>query len=277
MSKVQHSLAHEVLSLIGAVPGERRQFTYRSLSEELGRAAENDSRAMAQVCDLLDAAAAIADVPLYALLRVRNAKGNINAMAWRKNVPNWVRPAVIRRSESHEFSASDIAAIARGLESLRGLGNRAAWKHVTKSLGSDELYRRIAQARLASNHRSAIDDLGSDTPERRTTTTSTFQRDEAVRRRVLEIAQGCCEYCRKPGFLKADGTRYVETHHIIALASDGADKVSNVVALCANHHREAHFGAEREAFEVHLVAIARDERRADSLSWGGGKRATSFT
>ena len=36
---------------------------------------------------------------------------------------------------------------------------------------------------------------------------------------------------------------YLETHHVIPLANDGADSIDNVIALCANCHREGHHGA----------------------------------
>jgi 5-methylcytosine-specific restriction protein A len=68
-------------------------------------------------------------------------------------------------------------------------------------------------------------------------------RDPGVRAYVLSRAQGRCEHCGEKGFALADGRMYLETHHIIALANDGPDGASNVIALCANDHREAHFGA----------------------------------
>lgn len=42
------------------------------------------------------------------------------------------------------------------------------------------------------------------------------------------------------------GKIYLETHQVIPLSEDGPDKLSNVVALCANHHRQAHFGESRK-------------------------------
>lgn len=45
----------------------------------------------------------------------------------------------------------------------------------------------------------------------------------------------------------------LETHHIIALAKDGADRITNVIGLCADHHREAHFGALREELEKKMI------------------------
>jgi predicted restriction endonuclease len=38
------------------------------------------------------------------------------------------------------------------------------------------------------------------------------------------------------------------------LANDGADRITNVIALCAEHHREAHFGALRDGLEKKMIA-----------------------
>jgi hypothetical protein len=71
-------------------------------------------------------------------------------------------------------------------------------------------------------------------------------RDQEVRRRVLHRAEGRCEYCGVVGFLTQDGRTYLETHHVIPLSEDGADSTKNVMALCPNHHRQAHHGNERD-------------------------------
>lgn len=55
------------------------------------------------------------------------------------------------------------------------------------------------------------------------------------------------------GFLLPSGQRYVEAHHIIALAADGRDTLSNVIALCPGHHREAHYGVDAETLESDFV------------------------
>lgn len=44
-------------------------------------------------------------------------------------------------------------------------------------------------------------------------------------------------------------------HHIISLASLGSDKLENVIALCAKHHRQAHFSSNAEALEKEFIAI----------------------
>jgi 5-methylcytosine-specific restriction protein A len=102
---------------------------------------------------------------------------------------------------------------------------------------------------------SAIDDLGSSAPpgnqapDRALHTGLSFKRDPKVRAYVIQRAKGYCEYCGKRGFQMTNGQHYVEAHHIIALAEQGPDTPENVIALCPNHHREAHFGLDAEALE----------------------------
>ena len=98
-----------------------------------------------------------------------------------------------------------------------------------------------------TTNESAIDDLdpnliGNEQPGRTAYSGTFIVRDERVRQAVLNRANGRCEYCGEPGFKKANGSHYVEAHHIISLAKQGPDTLKNVIALCPNHHREAHFG-----------------------------------
>jgi predicted HNH restriction endonuclease len=74
----------------------------------------------------------------------------------------------------------------------------------------------------------------------------------------LQRAKGKCEYCGVLGFLKPDGTRYLESHHIIALAKEGADRLTNVVALCPNDHREAHYGERCGEIEAEMIQKLED-------------------
>jgi len=82
-------------------------------------------------------------------------------------------------------------------------------------------------------------------PDRRTTTRQSFARRADVRRRALERSLGKCQWCHEEGFIMEDGRIFLETHHIIPLSEQGLDDDSNVVALCPNHHREAHHGKQR--------------------------------
>jgi hypothetical protein len=57
--------------------------------------------------------------------------------------------------------------------------------------------------------------------------------------------QLCAALGRDPiGFKKKNGEPYVEAHHVMPVSKQqvGSLAASNVMTLCANHHREVHFG-----------------------------------
>jgi 5-methylcytosine-specific restriction protein A len=86
----------------------------------------------------------------------------------------------------------------------------------------------------------------TDVPRRREVTGEAWVRDPAIRLAALRRAQGKCELCGNLGFRTMSGGIYLETHHVTPLAEGGEDSERNVVALCANDHREAHHGNARE-------------------------------
>jgi len=80
-----------------------------------------------------------------------------------------------------------------------------------------------------------------------------YNRSAEVRRYVLSRAKGKCEFCSIEGFTLADGSTYLETHHVIPLADEGKDSPSNVAALCPNHHKEAHYGQAAAKIRDYLL------------------------
>jgi hypothetical protein len=93
-------------------------------------------------------------------------------------------------------------------------------------------------------------------PHQITVSGKVFIREQAVRAAALLRAKGRCEFCGQPGFATAVGDVFLETHHITPLSEGGADVVSNVAALCPNHHREAHHGAKADLIKAHLHRVA---------------------
>jgi 5-methylcytosine-specific restriction protein A len=94
---------------------------------------------------------------------------------------------------------------------------------------------------------------GATNPAQVTKTTTSFVRDPAVKRWVLNFANGQCEGCDLPApFSDYDGYPYLEVHHVIALAHRGSDRVTNAVALCPNCHRRCHFSIDRDEFKLLL-------------------------
>jgi hypothetical protein len=61
--------AKRLLPILAAAATSHQRLNYQMAAEELGRP-KNNARTVAQVCDLLDAAAALANVPLLALTTV---------------------------------------------------------------------------------------------------------------------------------------------------------------------------------------------------------------
>lgn len=148
-----------------------------------------------------------------------------------------------------------------------GYGQSSVWyadKDTDEFLKNVQMYIDTYDSNIGSNGRSskpsdAIDDLdsfilGNDNPTRSTYTTQYIVRDNRIRRVVVERAKGRCEHCGELGFPMLNGGHFVEAHHIISLAKQGPDTLDNVIALCPNHHREAHFGADSEQLERQFLA-----------------------
>lgn len=86
--------------------------------------------------------------------------------------------------------------------------------------------------------------LGNEQPQKvHVETTTVFQRDPVVKAWILQQAGDKCERCNNPSpFNRADGSPYLEVHHVRPLALGGADITTNAVALCPNCHRHLHHG-----------------------------------
>lgn len=88
-------------------------------------------------------------------------------------------------------------------------------------------------------------------------------RTEAVRRYVLAQADGQCEGCTSQApFVRADGSPYLEPHHIDRVGDDGPDLPHRVAAVCPNCHQRAHHARDRHRFNALLRRrVAERERR----------------
>lgn len=90
-----------------------------------------------------------------------------------------------------------------------------------------------------------------------------YERDAEIKKYTLLRAGGECEHCkRKAPFRKKNGAPYLEVHHILRLADFGDDKIENVIGLCPNCHREAHYGSERHRVQkVMLLEVQSKENK----------------
>ncbi|WP_288107411.1 HNH endonuclease signature motif containing protein [Limnobacter sp.] len=100
--------------------------------------------------------------------------------------------------------------------------------------------------------------LSNETPVRTPRLVEVPGRSADVRRQALRRAKGCCQWCKEPGFCMPNGRVFLETHHVVPLSEGGIDTLANVVALCANHHREAHYGEKKSAMRERLLSYLDD-------------------
>lgn len=133
-----------------------------------------------------------------------------------------------------------------------------------QNTGQCELIRGNGKRRfeIKKDKQNAVNDLtdipeGNRFPDRAKLVSQTIKRDRRVRGCVLKRANGRCEYCGARGFPTTDGRFYLETHHIIALADSGHDTIDNVIGLCPQHHRQAHYGADAESLEAKFISRLR--------------------
>ncbi|MGA2337433.1 MAG: hypothetical protein ABSG08_18840 [Terriglobales bacterium] len=71
-----------------------------------------------------------------------------------------------------------------------------------------------------------------------------YERPSRITNQVKQIRGTSCQLCGVPGFLKRDGTRYCEVHHLFHLADDPPTECLSpeyIAVLCASCHRRMHY------------------------------------
>lgn len=125
----------------------------------------------------------------------------------------------------------------------------------------------IAQLdRIVANLRGRrlINPPGTIRPKQIGVTTLTFLREPLVKAWVLNNSNGICEACLQPApFVRADGSPYLEVHHLLPLSEGGEDTTRNALAVCPNCHRRLHHGADKSILVLEL------RQRIKRMSQGG--------
>lgn len=105
--------------------------TYGELARRCGFEGQQNGRWFGQVTDLIDAACALAGVPSFALVRVREANGNVNVAAWSKGYSH-LRDRIIAKALAGKWTDQNFIKIkdALAIFSARCLGNKKAWEYV---------------------------------------------------------------------------------------------------------------------------------------------------
>ena len=83
-----------------------------------------------------------------------------------------------------------------------------------------------------------------------------YERSEALKVYVIVRSNGWCEGCRSEAPFQTKKGPFLECHHVHRLADGGPDHPQNVVALCPNCHRRAHYAKDSVEFNKELKAVA---------------------
>lgn len=114
----------------------------------------------------------------------------------------------------------------------------------------------LRASRTAAGVRALETEVAAATPTRKERVSTVIERG-SVGQAVKAAHRGRCQICVALGnkgraFTKLDGTVYAEAHHVIPVSTLRTGVLShlNIMVLCPNHHRQAHYGR---------FAIARDK------------------
>ncbi len=130
-----------------------------------------------------------------------------------------------------------------------------AWSYLEQVFDRNQLDRRLL-GDLGMPALDALIDFDSELAVRVMTTGYSYLRNQTLREKVLRRARGVCEYCGKESFSRESGGKYLETHHVIHLKNQGPDSLTNLIALCANDHREVHFGTLKRQRQMDAEMLA---------------------
>jgi 5-methylcytosine-specific restriction protein A len=144
---------------------------------------------------------------------------------------------------------SVIKQVSSMVNSSRLVGDLMAFgfeNQIFESVHQEEFNKKVERSLSDASEQRAerLKDKEKKKPRRLVVSNVVFERDPDVVAEALWKAKGVCDECLNPAPFarKTDGRPYLEVHHVVPLSKGGHDSVSNVVALCPNCHRKAHFG-----------------------------------
>lgn len=83
-----------------------------------------------------------------------------------------------------------------------------------------------------------------------------YYRSVAIKLYAIKRSNGICEGCGEKAPFKTKKGPYLECHHINRLSDGGPDHPKNVIALCPNCHRRAHYATDAGDYNDQLKSKA---------------------
>lgn len=178
---------------------------------------------------------------------MRDEEGNVTGLHWAKDEEE---PEPLVSIEGEEVTVAVTASTEE--EAVAKLGERLRQLTGDPALEFDFTVNRHAtepEENLEPRRKSRVVERG-------------YERNH----KLVALAKGRAGYrCEVKGctvelFVKPDGHRYVEVHHLITMAEGGPDTMENLVCVCANHHRELHYGENRNHLREQLQRLRAGEK-----------------
>ena len=134
-----------------------------------------------------------------------------------------------------DIVVKDIIDYIKGFKTKESI--KAAEEKKIASLTDDQLKNRIGEQ--------------SSAPAPVYTAVATMRkRNPYLAEMAKRRARGVCQLCGNSlDFHDSAGRPYLEAHHIVPLAKDGADAITNMTALCPNCHRKMHIVGDQADIE----------------------------
>ncbi len=181
------------------------------------------------------------------------AKGQSREIGWPTIKLRYLRKylaAPLTIEEMRKIRPTLSSQILEGFQSATFRVSRNDFSAIVNSIGED-LYRvagPVQQVTDSSRLRELEEKYLNASPEVKARESKGIERGP-IGNQVKKINGHKCQICealdQNPmGFEKRNGGHYVEAHHVMPVSTKevGTLSATNVVTLCANHHREVHYG-----------------------------------
>ncbi len=156
---------------------------------------------------------------------------------------DFISAAMNTRLTSSMRRAHSIGAVEYIVSNLKSSSSDIDIQNFDEHTIEEEIKLSKAKA-ITQKERLDILDNSTKKPQKKIVKQIVFQRNQYVVAEALFRANGFCGRCKQPApfYRDNDSTPYLEVHHIKTLAEGGDDTLENVIVLCPNCHRQAHFG-----------------------------------
>jgi len=179
--------------------------------------------------------------------------------AWSQEKRSWTFPVAEMQNaaRSYVWSNRDLERVRMSTRFLPGQASISwrkellerdtkvkEWAESLKPSGSENREQELAVKELEKLEH----DLLKQTPKVRERISRSIERG-AIGQKLKRANGFCCQICEalageQTSFIKRNGERYVEAHHVTPVSEleVGSLAASNIMILCANHHRQMHYG-----------------------------------